>query len=86
MYTPMHGFSPFYSPFAPALMLAIIPFILLIAVWTILIKGYALWTAARSGQKGWFIALLIVNTFGLFEIIYLILSRKYRVEVIEENQ
>lgn len=71
----MHGFSPLYSPFAPALMLAILPFIVLAAIWTIAIKGYALWHAARNGQKEWFIALLVINTLGILEIIYLVWFR-----------
>lgn len=78
MYTFMHGFSPFYSPFAPALMLALIPFLIVIAVWTITIKGYALWHAARNGQKEWFIALLIINTLGILDVIYLVWFRKQK--------
>lgn len=44
-------------------------FALVIAV--VVLKGYALWTAAKRDEKGWFIALLIVNTFGILELIYL---------------
>lgn len=78
MYTYMHGFSPFYSPFAPALMFALVPLLILAAVWTIAIKGYALWHAARNGQKGWFIALLAINTLGILELIYIIWFRSKR--------
>ncbi len=35
------------------------------------LKGYALWTAAKRDDKPWFIILLIVNTFGILELIYL---------------
>jgi hypothetical protein len=35
------------------------------------LKGYALWHAAKRDQKGWFIALLVVNSFGILELIYL---------------
>ena len=52
-----------------------IPIIFVVALWTIVLKGYALWYAARGGQKKWFIALLIVNTFGILEIVYLIWFR-----------
>lgn len=72
MYTLMHGFSPFYSPFDPALML---PFLILTAVWTLAIKGYALWHAARNGQRAWFVAILIINTLGILELIYLVWFR-----------
>jgi hypothetical protein len=71
----MHYFSPFYSPFAPQLMLALLPLLMLAAVWTLIIKGYALWHAARNSQKWWFIALLVVNTLGVLEVIYLIWFR-----------
>lgn len=71
----MHGFIPFYSPFAPALMLALLPLIVVVALWTVVLKGFALWHAARGGQRNWFIALLVVNTLGILEIIYLIWFR-----------
>lgn len=66
----MNGFSPFYS-FAPFLF-ALAPVVLLLVLWTLLVKGYALWTAAKSNQKWWFIALLVVNTLGILELVYLI--------------
>jgi methionyl-tRNA synthetase len=42
-----------------------------ILVWSIVWKGLALWRAARTGSKPWFIVLLIVNTVGILEILYL---------------
>ena len=53
----------------------ILPFLIIAMIWTIVLKGYALWYAARGSQKWWFIALLIVNTLGILEIIYLIWFR-----------
>jgi methionyl-tRNA synthetase len=44
--------------------------------WALLWKGLALWRAARLQQIGWYIALLIINTVGIFEIIYLIATNK----------
>lgn len=35
------------------------------------LKGYALWHAARRNEVGWFIGLLVVNTFGILELVYL---------------
>ena len=53
-------------------------FYLLIS-WSIIWKGLALWRAARLKQIGWYIALLIINTVGIFEIIYLLATnKKYR--------
>ena len=45
-------------------------------IWSIFWKGMALWRSARMNHKGWFIALLIINTVGIFEIVYLIVTRK----------
>ncbi len=39
------------------------------------LKLVCLWKAARRNQMGWFIALGILNTFGLLEIVYLIFFR-----------
>jgi methionyl-tRNA synthetase len=72
----MHGFPFLNSPFAAQPAAVFIPVILVAIIWTIVIKGYALWIAARSGQKGWFIALLIVNTLGLLELVYIIWFRR----------
>jgi len=38
----------------------------------IILKGYSLWAAAKRDEKWWFIALLIINTMGLLEIIYIV--------------
>lgn len=55
-------------------------FIAVVATWTIVLKGFALWHSARNYQKRWFIVLLIVNTFGILEIIYLAWFRKDKQE------
>ena len=52
-----------------------ITIISLLVVWTFFWKGLALYRAARRGQKGWFIALLLINTIGILDIIYLLLTR-----------
>jgi len=48
----------------------------LIIAWSIIWKAIAVWHAARNSQLGWFIALFIINTVGLLEIIYLVFFRK----------
>jgi hypothetical protein len=40
-------------------------------VWTLFWKGYSLWVSAKNNQKKWFVVLLIFNTFGILEIIYI---------------
>lgn len=47
------------------------PLIVVLALWTIFWKGLALWHAGRRGQPWWFVIMLIVNTVGILEIIYL---------------
>ena len=49
----------------PVLILAILMF------WVLPWKGYALWTAARNGHKRWFIAMVVLNTFAILDIIYI---------------
>jgi len=51
-------------------------FILLI-VWVLIWKGLALWKAARRGEWIWFVILLLVNTLGILEILYIfVFSRR----------
>ncbi|OGY38747.1 MAG: hypothetical protein A2418_02375 [Candidatus Brennerbacteria bacterium RIFOXYC1_FULL_41_11] len=45
--------------------------ILFLLSWSLVWKGLALWRAARSSQRNWFIVLLVVNTLGVLEIFYL---------------
>ncbi|MEY4731594.1 MAG: hypothetical protein RL681_540 [Candidatus Parcubacteria bacterium] len=53
--------------------------ILIVALWTIYWKGRALWHAARKGDSVWFVVLLVVNTVGILEILYLyVFSKKER--------
>ncbi|MFA5023192.1 MAG: DUF5652 family protein [Candidatus Paceibacterota bacterium] len=44
--------------------------LIILIAWCLVWKGLALWRAARSGAKIWFIVLLLVNTVGILDIIY----------------
>ena len=48
--------------------------ILLVVVWSVIWKGLALWRAARLSQRAWFVGILIINTLGILEIIYLLVT------------
>jgi len=48
--------------------------------WSFVWKGLALWRAGRSDQPIWFIAILLINTAGILEIIYLLFFAKKRRE------
>lgn len=45
--------------------------LLLITLWILPWKGVALWRAARNGDKGWFVVILVLNTLAILDIIYI---------------
>jgi len=51
----------------------------LIIIWTIPWKGVALWKAVKNDHKWWFIALLVINTLGILEILYIFIFSKRNV-------
>ncbi|MDD5050723.1 MAG: DUF5652 family protein [Candidatus Pacebacteria bacterium] len=54
------------------------PVFILLALWSIFWKGLALWHSGRRGQEWWFVILLLVNTAGILDIIYLFLVIKLK--------
>ena len=40
-------------------------------VWSAIWKGWALWKAGQLKDGVWFVALLVINTVGLLEIVYI---------------
>ncbi len=56
-----------------------------VVIWSVVWKGLALWRAAREGSKPWFVALLIINTLGILEILYLYVFSKKGGEVEEKK-
>lgn len=52
------------------------PLFALVILWTLYWKYRALWHAAKSDHKWWFIALLVVNTVGILDILYLYVFSK----------
>lgn len=47
------------------------PVFILLFAWSLLWKGIALWRSAKSDQRNWFVVILIINTAGILEILYL---------------
>lgn len=45
--------------------------VLLLVAWTLPWKGVALWRAAGNKQLWWFVALFLLNTLAILEIIYI---------------
>ena len=58
--------------------------IVIVALWTLFWKGCALWMAAKNHKKGWFLALLIFNTVGVLEIIYIFFVAKKKWSDVKE--
>ena len=44
---------------------------IIFVIWSIFWKGLALWKSAHLEHRKWFIVLLLVNTLGILEIIYI---------------
>jgi hypothetical protein len=68
-------------------------FLLLISLWVLPWKGFALWRAAQRSHKKWFIALLILNTLAILDILYIFYFSKkcdncdlQKVEGVEEAE
>jgi hypothetical protein len=60
--------------------------LLIVVVWTLVWKGMALWKAAQKGSKPWFIALLLINTVGILDILYIYVFSKKSAKSIEPPQ
>ncbi len=48
----------------------------ILVVWSMIWKGIALWKSARNNQLGWFVVILLINTLGILEIVYLAFFQK----------
>lgn len=50
--------------------------IIILAIWSLVWKGLALWHASQRRQLNWFIVILVLNTIGILEIVYLFIIVK----------
>ncbi|MCX6811700.1 MAG: DUF5652 family protein [Candidatus Berkelbacteria bacterium] len=67
----------------PVWLAAILPIII---IWSLIWKGIALWKSARNNDLVWYIILLILNTAGILEIIYIFaVAKNKKNKVIEEG-
>jgi uncharacterized membrane protein HdeD (DUF308 family) len=46
------------------------------AIIELILKGFALWRAAKNNDQGWFIVLMVINTVGILPAIYLLFFSK----------
>lgn len=55
-------------------------------IWSLTWKGLALWRAVRRGDRNWYIVLLILNTVGILDILYIyVFSRKGKIVTAEKQ-
>lgn len=55
-----------------------------LALWSLFWKGLALWKSARNDERYWFVALLVINTMGILEILYLFVFAKTKLVLVSE--
>lgn len=48
----------------------------LIAVWSLIWAGIAMWKSARKNHLAWFVVFLLVHTLGILEILYIFVFSK----------
>ena len=60
--------------------------LVLIIFWILPWKGVALWKAARLEDKWWFVALLVLNTLAILEIIYIFVISKKKQRLLDAFQ
>lgn len=73
--------------FPVAFLMGLVFLIPLLIAWAMIWKGWALWIAARQGSKPWFIVLLLINTVGILEILYIFYfsKKKHSVMPVDDN-
>ena len=80
----MQGMDPFVT--LSGLPLWVMLVFIVASIWSLGWKGVALWKAAQLSHKRWFILLLIANTLGILDIIYIrFVARKFTVETVESK-
>lgn len=60
--------------------LRIIGLLVILSIFDLIMKGFSMWRASKNNSRIWFWILLVVSTFGILPIIYLIFSKKPKKE------
>jgi len=55
---------------------AVLVLVMILSIWTLIWKGLALWKASKKNSIPWFVIILVVNTIGILEILYLFVFSK----------
>lgn len=59
--------------------------VILVAIWSIIWKGIGLWKAARNNHTAWYVIMLLLNTVGILEIVYIFFFSKKKTNVQQTN-
>ena len=59
--------------------------LVLALIWSLIWKALALWKSARKNHLIWFILLLVVNTLGILEILYIFLLSEMKISEHSQN-
>jgi hypothetical protein len=75
----MNGYNGFWT--GPALGAGILggwlsAFLVPLMLWGTFWKGWALWRAAKNDNKVWFVVILLLNTLGILDILYIFVFGK----------
>ena len=72
---PYDDYPMMLDPYLTPEMMAPMIFVLaLLVLLELMLKGVALWRAARMTMPGWFIALMILNTAGIFPLLFIVFT------------
>jgi hypothetical protein len=55
----------------------------ILSIWSLIWKGLALWRASKQAQRNWFVVLLVLNTAGILDLIYLFRFSHKRLTIAE---
>ena len=58
----------------------------LVITWSLFWKGLAMWKAARKNSPAWFVALIVINTVGIFEILYIYLFSEIKLDDLSSDK
>ena len=48
----------------------------ILGIWSLIWKGFALWKSSKKNHLVWFVVLLVLNTLGILEILYIFIFSK----------
>jgi len=50
--------------------------LVLLVLADVILRGMGMWRAARKGQQGWFVAMLVMNSVGILPVVYMLFFEK----------